>query len=156
DLTKLAKDDKQPPEVREAAQRVLDTWKKAGPRAAAHSDYAKEGWLGDYVNDQSVAAGTAKHEKGLAGDKAALGHKTAQRDKLNEKGKGLDDDVNNKQTAYNKLDQEGKDLEARKKKLGDDIKDAQDALKASPELDKQGRVISGGGYYQVAQKLLGI
>jgi len=156
DLSKLAKDDKQPPEVREAAQRLLDTWKKAGPRGAANSDYAKDGWLGQYVNQDSVDAGIAKHEKGLEKDKSSIAEKTTTRDKLKENQKGLDGAVDDKQTALNKLEQEGKDLEARKKKLADNIQGGQDALKPSADLDKAGRVISGGGYYQVAEKLLGL
>ena len=160
ELETMAKDSKQPQEVRDAAQRLLNTWQKpAGSHASASSDYAKGSWMpgwGDYIDKSSVDAGIAKHDKATQADQADLKTKTGARDQLKTQQDGLDTAAKQKQDALDGLKQQGKDLEDRKTALKQHIADEEAALKPASDLEQKGKVVSGGGYYQVAEKLLGV
>jgi hypothetical protein len=159
DLRALVKDASKPQELRDAAQRMLDTVHSSGGRGNHDTgDYSDIGWGSGktYFDKKSIAAGVEKHKKENEADSRALAPLTAKCDEAKSQKVSADAAVVVKQTAVDKIDGDNRTLEDTKAKLAQQIKDEQDALKPQGELDKLGRVVSGGGYYQVAERLLGL
>lgn len=159
DLKTIVDDKSKPQELRDAAQRMMDTLDKNRGRSGQKiGDFADVGtWSGaTYFDKSTVNAGLEKHKKENEADGKVLEPLAAARDQAKQGKDAADSTVAAKQQAVDKLGGDDRAREEEKAKLTQQIKDEQDALKPQDGLDKAGRVVSGGGYYQVAEKLLGL
>ena len=169
DLTKLAGDDKQPKEVRDAAQNLLNTVHSETHMASAGKggmrkvttdadDYGRTPWYSGTmrIDQKSIDSASAKHQEQNAADKKTMEPLQADLDKAKANKATADTDVKAKQDVLDGLNAKNKGVTDQETKLSGQIKDEQAALTPSGEVDKLGRVVKGGGYYQVAENLLGI
>jgi hypothetical protein len=166
DLTKLAADTKQTPEVRAAAAQLVSTFhdKATGKNGSQHKetdDYGKNvHWFKDashqYINKDTIADGVKNHQTQNTEDQKKLDPLVKDRDAAKQVKDKADTDVTTAQKGLDTLNTQNKDLADQKTQTDARIKEEQGALTPDASLDKASRVVKGGGYYQVAENMLGI
>jgi predicted nucleic acid-binding Zn-ribbon protein len=165
DLTKLSTD--KDPAVAAAAKDLLTEFHPAvpghGPRGSGgkpeQDDYT-EGrgflWGTQKIDKDGIAKTEAQHAAQNTADGKTLAPLEAAKDTAQKAKDSADTDLAAKQKALDTINQGNTALDAQKTQLAQNIKDEQAALTPDGSLDKAGRVVKGGGYYQVAENLLGI
>jgi hypothetical protein len=168
DLTKLSTDQSKTQAVRDAASHLLGTFQdhvtKVGGRGGPHDvhsttdDYGDKHWYSNnvYLDKNTIAAGAAKHATENAADQKTLAPLAAEQNKAKAAKADADKGVDTAQKGLDTVQKDNKDLADQKTQTTARIKEEQDALTPDGSIDKAGRVVKGGGYYQVAENLLGV
>ncbi|MBS1995845.1 MAG: hypothetical protein JSS86_06020 [Cyanobacteria bacterium SZAS LIN-2] len=168
-LTDIVNNPDSTPELRDAANVLLGTIHDetyGSGRGLAHrntSDYSDFDMFsfsgGIHFNWDTVNRGGEKHEAQNNADRATLAPLLTERDSAKAAKDAADNDLTAKQTDLNNLNDQNLALTTQKQTLSERVQDEQAALdsaQAPGNLDAAGRVTRGGGYYQVAEALLGI
>ena len=155
DLKTLSEDNTKSQEVRNAAKRLLDTFHTQG-RGGSNSEFATTGLTSPYIDEGSIDKKMQKDILKNNGDIADLTSKTADLTKAKTTVDGVTKDIADKQKGVTEIDEKNKKLEDDKAKTAERIKAEEDALKPDQSLGDLGKVVKGGGYYQVAERLLGL
>jgi hypothetical protein len=152
-LKSIADDKTKSPEVRQAAQNLYDTFQRKGKQKGdATSDFGASGWSGQYIDQSSITAKVNKDNLSNKADTDKLGTATADRDKAKGVVDGINTDMSNLQKASDSANKSQNDKDA----LADRIKREEDALKPDSSVANLAKVGKGDGYYQVAERLLGL
>lgn len=155
DLQKLVSDESQPQEVRDAAKGLLGTWvpTSSGRFHGIRNDYSKDGYT---IDQKTLDAGKTLHDQWLSTARAKMAGFLPALDAAKAGKADADknlDSANNALKALNKqndqLAQEQNDMKAR-------VQAEHDALMLNDKLGDMSKVQKGEGYYQVAEKLLGV
>ena len=154
-LKDLAEDKSKSQEVRDAASRLLGTFHKQG-RGGANSEYATTGFGAPYIDQGSITSKAQKDNLKNDGDVADFKTKSADRDKAKDVVDGINSDISGKDAELKKQTDANKQAEDSKTQIAERIKREEDALKPNETLADLGKVTKGGGYYQVAERLLGL
>jgi hypothetical protein len=150
-LKSLSEDSSKSPEVRDAAKRLLDTFKSDDGKTP-NSEYASTGWRSPYIDQDSIKNKTDKDAALNKDDTQKLGTATTARDQA--KG-GVDALKSDMDRIKNDMDKAA-DTQNSKTAIEERIKREEDALKPSSDIARQAKVARGEGYYQVAERLLGL
>jgi hypothetical protein len=163
DLKAIQNDASKPQEVRDAAGRLLATFQDhpagtgRGRTNNVTNDYGKVGVLNPmYLDKDTIEAGIQHHQELNAADQKTLAPLVADRDQAKAAKDTADAGVTTAQKNLDSVNAGNKDLADQKTQTADRIKEEQAALTPDAAADKAGRVVRGGGYYQVAENLLGI
>ena len=164
DLTDLVANANTPVDVKAAAQNLLSTFHTAGhtgprgQRPGEKSDYAETGgWSGKhYFDKDTLQDAAAKHASENAADQKALEPLAAARDQAKQAKEQADAGVTTAQKGLDTVNGQNKALTDQQTQLEAKVKEEQEVLTPDASADKAGRVVKGGGYYQVAENLLGI
>jgi hypothetical protein len=151
-LKSIADDKTKAPEVRDAAQRLYDTFQRKIEKGQATSDFGASGWTGQYIDQSSITAKVNTDNQANKADGDKLKTATADRDKA----QGVVDGINKDMTGLEAGSAAATQAQNEKAALADRIKREEDALKPDESMDKLSKVGKGEGYYQVAERLLGI
>ena len=155
DLEKLSKDNSQPKEIQDAAARLLGTY-KPGAKSTISSPYAGQSFFGDYIDQKSIDQGKGIHDSFTKNDQKNMAPEVVARDAAKVQKDAADKNVDQKGTALKTVTDQAAQQAKDKATLTQRIDDEQQALNPNSDLNKNGKVVSGGGYYQVAENLLGI
>ncbi len=150
-LKSIADDKTKSDEVRQAAQRLYDTFQRKG-KGAASSDFGASGFTGQYIDQNSITAKISKDDLSNKADADKLTTATAERDKA----KGVVDGINTDMDKLQKASDAANKSQNEKDALADRIKREEDALKPAANLASLAKVGKGEGYFQVAERLLGL
>ncbi len=169
DVASLAFDLNKSQAVRDAAKNLMgtfyDTTRPAGGRGRSTTpvhytanDYTdSRTWSGKpYFDQESIERGIKKHETLNAADRKLLVPLARAKNQAELGKAAADDDVANKQKHFKDINNYNEKLETEKTKLAEQIKEEQKILTPTADVEKLGRVIKGGGYYQVAENILGL
>jgi|GEM_PF-938069 len=168
-LRDIANDTTQSQTMRDAANVLLGTIHDetyGSGKAIAHrntSDYTDPDFIsftgGIHFNEATVNRGLQKHADQNTADQTTLTSLTSDRDNAKAALDAAGTDLTAKQQALTAMNDSNTALVTQKQALETRVQDEQAALdtaKPNTELDALGRVTKGGGYYQVAEALLGI
>ncbi len=166
DVASLAFDLNKSQAVRDAGKNLMSTFHDATRpmgrgKIITHytaNDYTgNRAWSGKpYFDQESLDAGFAKHERENAADRKLLVPLASAKNEAKVAKDAADNDLMVKQSAFKNADTQGQNLETEKTKLTERIHEQQKLLTPQGEIEKLGRVVRGGGYYQVAENLLGL
>lgn len=166
DVASLAFDLNRPQAVRDAAKNLMGTFYDATRpmgrgKTITHytaNDYTDTRTFSGkpYFDQESLDAGFKKHETQNAADRKLLLPLAHVKEDAKVALNAADADLMNKQTDFKTADDFNQGLEAKKANLAEKIKEEQLIITPVGEIEKLGRVVKGGGYYQVAENLLGL
>ena len=152
DLKSIADDSTKSTDVRGAAQRLYDTFQKKA-RGEGSSEFGASGLTGEYINQDSI---TAKVAKDNLANKADTDNKLTPATADRDKAKGIVDGINKDMDNLQKGSDAATKTQNDKNALGDRIKEEEDALQPDASMAKLAKVGKGEGYFQVAERLLGL
>jgi hypothetical protein len=150
-LKSIAGDSTKSSDVRGAAQRLYDSFQKKA-RGEGSSEFGASGLTGEYIDQNSITAKVDKDNIANKADTDKLTHATADRDKAKGVVDGITKDMDNLQKGSDAANKTQNDKNA----LADRIKEEEDALKPDANMAQLAKVGKGEGYFQVAERLLGL
>jgi succinate dehydrogenase flavin-adding protein (antitoxin of CptAB toxin-antitoxin module) len=151
DLASLSINKSKSSEVRDAAKRLLDTFHSHG-RGVLNSDYATVGLSSPYIDQGSITKKTGHDDLLNKGDADKLATATGARDKAQGAVDGINTDISNLQKSTDTTT----NLQNERATVADRIKRQEDALQPDTSIADLGKIGRGDGYYQVAERLLGL
>jgi hypothetical protein len=155
DLDKLSKDTNQPQDVRDAAKGLLGTWRNTsqGRFHGTHNDYSADQ---NTIDQKSLDAGKALHDEWLNPIRAKMARNQPELDAAKANKANADKNLGAATDTLTGLSKQNEQLGKDQETLKARIQAEQAALAPNDKLGDLSKVQKGGGYYQVAEKLLGI
>ncbi|HEY9759429.1 MAG TPA: hypothetical protein V6C97_30000 [Oculatellaceae cyanobacterium] len=155
DLQKLVSDENQPQEVRDAAKGLLGTWipTSSGRFHGVRNDYSKDGYT---IDQKTLDAGKTLHDQWLSTARAKMAGFQPALDAAKAGKADADKNLDSANNALKALNKQNDQLARDQNDMKARVQAEHDAMTPVDKLGDMSKVQKGGGYYQVAEKLLGV